>query len=215
MNLSRAEFDARYAAGTLKVAFIGMSNIGKSYTAMRLATKYDFSLIEVDKIIWENLDHDSMDAFAEWQGHPYTDGYAEREKHSISLETEATRKALRTDRHNPMIDTTGSVIYTDEDVLKALRNEFYVVYIEAMEDHLERLKVQYFKQPKPLVWAGHYEKLDGMTETESILECYPKLLASRGLAYAEQADTTLPSTMILNPDVNIEDIFTALKPAAE
>jgi len=214
MKLSRAEFDARYAAGTLKVAFIGMSNIGKSYTAMRLATKYDFSLIEVDKIIWENLGHDSMDAFAEWQGHPYTDGYAEREKHSIALETEATRKALKTDGHNPMIDTTGSVIYTDEDVLKYLRQNYYIVYIEAMEDHLERLKVQYFKHPKPLVWAGHYEKLEGKTKIESILECYPKLLTSRGKAYAQQADATVSSTMILNPDVKIENIFEALKPTA-
>jgi len=214
MKLSRAEFDARYAAGTLKVAFIGMSNIGKSYTAMRLATKYDFSLIEVDKIIWENLGHDSMDAFAEWQGHPYTDGYAEREKHSIALETEATRKALKTDCHNPMIDTTGSVIYTDEDVLKYLRQNYYIVYIEAMEDHLERLKVQYFKHPKPLVWAGHYEKLEGKTKIESILECYPKLLTSRGKAYAQQADATVSSTMILNPDVKIENIFEALKPTA-
>lgn len=212
MKLSRAEFDARYAAGTLKVAFIGMSNIGKSYTAMRLATKYDFSLIEVDKIIWKNLGHDSMDAFAQWQGHPYTDGYAEREKHSIALETEATRKALKTTKHNPMIDTTGSVIYTDDHVLKLLSQNYYVVYIEAMREHLERLKVQYFKQPKPLIWAGHYKKLEGKTETESILEAYPELLTSREKAYAQQADITLPSTMILNPDVSIEDIFEALKP---
>lgn len=213
MQITRAEFDARYAAGTLKVAFIGMSNIGKSYTAMRLATKYDFSLIEVDKIIWENLGHNSMDAFAEWQGHPYTDGYVEREKHSIALETQATRKALSTDKRNPMIDTTGSVIYTDKDVLETLQKEFYVVYIEAMEDHLERLKVQYFKQPKPLVWAGHYKKIEDKTKTESILECYPKLLASRAVAYAGHADVTLPSTQILNPNVSIEEIFEALKPA--
>jgi len=212
MDLSRAEFDSRYALGTLKVAFIGMSNIGKSYTAMRLATKYDFSLIEVDKIIWENLGHDSMDAFAEWQGHPYTEGYDDREKHSISLESNATRNALKTARHNPMIDTTGSVIYTDADVLEALSKEYYVVYIEAMEDHIERLKTQYFKHPKPLVWAGHYEKLKGKTETESILECYPKLLTSRGKAYAKHANVTLPSTMILNPDISIEDIYEALKP---
>ena len=212
MKLSRAEFDARYAAGNLKIAFIGMSNIGKSYTAMRLATKYDFTLIEVDKIIWENLGHDSMDAFAQWQGHPYTDGYAERETHSISLESEATRKALTTQARNPIIDTTGSVIYTDADVLEAIRKDYLIVYIEAMEDHIERLKVQYFKQPKPLVWAGHYEKLKGKTETESILECYPKLLASRGKAYAKHADVTLPSTMILNANVSIADIFETIKP---
>ena len=215
MKLSRAEFDAYYAAGTLKIAFIGMSNIGKSYTAMRLATKYDFSLIEVDKIIWENLGHDSMDAFAQWQGHPHTDGYAERERHSIALETDATRKALKTPKRNPIIDTTGSVIYTDDDVLKLLRQNYYVVYIEAMKDHVERLKVQYFKHPKPLIWAGHYEKLEGKTETESILDCYPKLLSSRAKAYRQLADITLPSTFILNLEISVEDIFEALKPTVK
>jgi len=212
MQLSRSEFEGRYAAGTLKIAFIGMSNIGKSYTAMRLATKYDFNLVEVDKLIWENLGHDSMDAFAAWQGHPYTGGYGEREAHSISLETRATRKALTTQKRNPVIDTTGSVIYTDKDVLQSLTKSFYVVYIQAVAEHLERLKVQYFQQPKPLIWAGHYQKLDGLTETESILECYPALLKTRGKAYAALADMTLPSTMILNANVNIDDIFRALHP---
>ena len=136
MKLTKAEFAERYAKGTLKIAFIGMSNIGKSYTALRLATRYEFNLIEVDKIIWENLGHDSMEAFAQWQGHPYTHGYSEREKESIALESQATRAALNTQEQNPMIDTTGSVIYVDQDVLKKLKQDYYVVYIEAMQDHI-------------------------------------------------------------------------------
>ncbi len=213
MKLTRAEFAERYAKGTLKIAFIGMSNIGKSYTATRLANHYNFSLIEVDKIIRENLGHDSMDAFAKWQGHPYTEGYSEREHHSIALETQATLTAITTNQKNPVIDTTGSVIYTDKAGLKKLRETCYVVYIEAMEDHIEQLKIQYFKHPKPLVWAGHYKTIEGLTETESILECYPKLLESRASSYAVHADVTLPSTTILNPDVSIEDIYEALQPS--
>ena len=213
MKLTRSDFTKRYEAGTLKLAFIGMSNIGKSYTAIRLATHYKFNLIEVDKIIWENLGHDSMDAFAKWQGHPYTDNYTKRERHSIKLETEATRNAIRTLKKNPIIDTTGSVIYTDKSVLKELSDNYYVVYIQAMEDHIERLKVQYFKHPKPLVWAGHYQKLDGLTEKESILACYPNLLSARAKAYADLANITLPSTTILNPKMSIENIYEKLKPA--
>ena len=213
MKLTRSDFTKRYEAGTLKLAFVGMSNIGKSYTAMRLATHYKFNLIEVDKIIWENLGHDSMEAFAEWQGHPYTENYTKRERHSIKLETEATRKAIRTPKQNPILDTTGSVIYTNESVLNELRENYYVVYIQAMEDHIERLKIQYFKHPKPLIWAGHYQKLDGLSEEESILACYPKLLSARARAYASLADVTLSSTTILNPKITIEDIFEKLKPA--
>lgn len=213
MKLTRSEFTQRYEDGALKIAFIGMSNIGKSYTALRLATHYAFNLIEVDKIIWENLGHNSMEAFAKWQGHPYTEGYSERESHSIALETEATRKAIGTTKKNPILDTTGSVIYTDTGVLNELRNNFYMVYIEAMEDHVERLKVQYFNHPKPLVWAGHYEKKDGLTEKQSIMVCYPELLSARAKAYAALADVTLPSSTILNPEVSIEDIYEQLKPA--
>ena len=213
MKLTKAEFAERYAKGTLKIAFIGMSNIGKSYTALRLATRYEFNLIEVDKIIWENLGHDSMEAFAQWQGHPYTQGYSERERESIALESQATRAALNTQEQNPMIDTTGSVIYVNQDVLKKLKQDYYVVYIEAMQDHVERLKVQYFKHPKPLIWAGHYKKIDGLSESESILQCYPKLLESRAESYAKLADVTLPSTMILNADVSIENIYAALEPS--
>ena len=213
MKLTKAEFAERYAKGALKIAFIGMSNIGKSYTALRLATHYEFKLIEVDKIIWENLGHDSMEAFAQWQGHPYTQGYSERERESIALESQATRAALNTQEQNPMIDTTGSVIYVDQDVLKKLKQDYYVVYIEAMQDHIGRLKVQYFKHPKPLIWAGHYKKIDGLSESESILQCYPKLLESRAKSYAKLADVTLPSTMILNADVSIENIYAALEPS--
>ena len=212
MKLTKAEFAERYAKGALKIAFIGMSNIGKSYTALRLATRYEFNLIEVDKIIWENLGHDSMEAFAQWQGHPYTQGYSERERESIALESQATRAALNTQELNPMIDTTGSVIYVDQDVLKKLKQDYYVVYIEAMRDHIERLKAQYFKHPKPLIWAKHYKKIAGLSESESILQCYPKLLESRAKSYAKLADVTLPSTMILNADVSIENIYSALEP---
>jgi len=72
MQLSRAEFESLYKDGTLRVALIGMSNIGKSYTGMRLATDYDMSLIEVDKLIWQELGQGSMDDFAAWQGQPYS-----------------------------------------------------------------------------------------------------------------------------------------------
>ena len=214
MQLSRAEFEARYAAGTLRIALIGMSNIGKSYTGMRLATDYDFSLIEVDKLIWEELGQGSMDDFAKWQGQPYSDGYAAREAESIALETKATAKALKSQSRNPLLDTTGSVIYTDETVLNALKSEYYVVHIRASNDAIKRLKIQYFEQPKPLIWAGHYRAIEGKTPDQSILDCYPNLLASRAKAYSAAADHTLKSSFILNPDIGIADIYEALKPAA-
>jgi shikimate kinase len=211
MILTRSQFDAAYAAGTLKIAFIGMSNIGKSYSAMRLATDYDFTLIEVDRLIWNELGETDMDAFAAWQGQPYSDGYKDRERQSIALETRATRESLKTQARNPILDTTGSVIYTDPEMLSCLREDWYVVYIEAADAHLERLKQQYFAHPKPLAWNGYYQKHEGLSEEESLMASYPALLSSRAAAYAALADHTVSSVDILTPET--QDLFDLIKPS--
>lgn len=210
MKLSRAEFDRRYQSGTLKVALIGMSNIGKSYSGMRLATDYDFTLIEVDRLIWDALGETDMDAFAAWQGQPYSEGYEERERHSLALESDATRQSLLTPARNPLLDTTGSVIYTEPAVLEAIQKDWFTVYIKAAPEHLDRLKSQYFAQPKPLAWHGHYQRRAGMSETESLLASYPDLLAARAEDYAALADRTISSIDILTDDT--QALFNRIKP---
>lgn len=213
MYLSAAEFERRFADGNLRIALIGMSNIGKSYTGMRLATAFDFELIEVDKLIREELGHDDMEAFAAWQGQPYSDGYEAREAESRALESAATLKALDWSCGNAILDTTGSVIYTDKSVQEALAKEWFIIHISASADAVDRLKTQYFKQPKPLMWNGHYHCEPRQSPDAAILESYPKLLASRAKDYAALADGTIASDVILNPALTIQDIFERLKPA--
>lgn len=209
--LSRAEFDTNYKAGKLHLAFVGMSNIGKSYTATRLSKTHDFQLVEVDRLIWKELEHGSMSDFAAWQGQPYTDGYDEREAVSIALETKATEKAMAPVSGNSLLDTTGSVIYVDEKIKRRLQNTFLIVHIAAGAEDLERLKDDYFALPKPLVWRGYYKKLEGKNEEESILACYPKLLSSRKTAYETLADVTLPSSFVLNKETSMDDVFNAIR----
>lgn len=211
MKLNRAEFERRYASGDLKLALIGMSNIGKSYSGMRLATHYDFTLIEVDRLIWDALGETDMDAFAAWQGQPYSEGYDDRERQSMAMESDATRQSLTTPARNPLLDTTGSVIYTDTDVLEQIRDAWFTVYIEAAPEHLDRLKSQYFAQPKPLAWHGHYRKRDALNETESLLASYPDLLAARADDYRALADQTISSVDILTEDAAA--LFDLVKPA--
>lgn len=212
MKLSRSEFETRYNSGKLRLAFIGMSNIGKSYTAKRVADRFKFTLVEVDKLIWEELGHDDMASFAEWQGQPYSKGYSEREEKSISLETAATRKALRINASNTILDTTGSVIYTGNTILKELSCTHYVVYIQATEDALERLKLQYFQQPKPLIWKSYFEQGPGQSDKDAVLASYPNLLKARAESYDALADNVLSSEYILDTAVSVEDIFESLKP---
>lgn len=210
MKLTRNDFEQHYAAGTLKLALIGMSNIGKSYSGMRLATQFDFTLIEVDRLIWDALGETDMDAFAAWQGQPYSEGYAARERQSIAMESDATAKSLTTTARNPLLDTTGSVIYTDAAVLNQIRKDWFTVYIEAAPEHLERLKSQYFAQPKPLAWHGHYRAREGLSETESLLASYPDLLAARDNEYRALADHTISSRDILTDDTHA--LFNRIKP---
>ena len=213
MKLSRDEFERRYAEGELRIALVGMSNIGKSYTGMRIATQYDFKLIEVDKLIWEALGQSSMADFAAWQGQPYSEGYADREAKSIALESDATAKAIAAISGNAILDTTGSVIYTEKKVQEKLISDWYIVHISASVEAVELLKTQYFKHPKPLIWNGHYACKADQTPDEAIMDCYPTLLKSRAAAYAEMADAMIESDLILDPEQPIETIFEALKPA--
>jgi shikimate kinase len=222
MQISRGEFDDKYSKGTLHLAFIGMSNIGKSYTAARLTQSHNFDLIEVDRLIWEELQHGSMADFAKWQGQPYTDGYAAREAVSVNLETKAMHKAIsgteKTGSVNSLLDTTGSVIYIAPEELSRLKDGFLIVHIAAEQSDIDRLKSEYFARPKPLVWRGHYRPQDGMTREESVLACYSGLLAARKTAYEALADLTLESSFVLSrrvtPDMIFEKIRGELSPSA-
>lgn len=211
MKLTKAEFDTHYTAGDLRLAFVGMSNIGKSYTATRLSKTHAFQLVEIDRLIWKELEQGSMADFAIWQGQPYTEGYEEREAVSIDLETRATQKAMEPSDGNTLLDTTGSVIYVEKDLLAYLKNRFLIVHISAGPEDLERLKEDYFALPKPLVWRGHYQKVDGKTQEESILECYPRLLSSRKNAYEDLADVTLSSRFVLDKATTMDAVFDAIR----
>ena len=213
MKLSREQFDARYRSGQLSIALVGMSNIGKSFAAKRLAAKFHFERIEIDRAIWEHLGHDDMEALAQWQGQPYSAGYAEREEHLISVEASALRSAMDSQSENPLLDTAGSVVYAGDAVLRRLVSQFYVVYIEASDGDLERLMTMYFERPKPLVWAGHFDGQDGRSYEESILKCYPSLLEARESAYRALADKRLSSSLVLDPKTDDDGLFEALKPA--
>ena len=211
MQLTRAQFDQRYRSGDLNIAFIGMSNIGKSYTASRLSKSHDFKLTEVDKLIWEELGEQSMADFARWQGQPYSEGYAEREAKSIALETHATRKALATADGNQLLDTTGSVIYIDDDVLRALKDQWLIVHIKAEARDIDRLKTDYFDLPKPLIWRDKFVRDTSLSEQDNIRACYDGLLQSRKTAYAALADVTLTSSFILDADKSMDVIFDAIR----
>jgi len=212
MKLSSKQFLKRLGEKDINIAFVGMSNIGKSVTAKRFAKAHKLKLLEVDQMIWKRLGHDSMEEFAEWQGHPYEEGYQEREALSIEMENHATENGLNKAKGNAVLDTTGSVIYINPALRRRIKETCYVVHIKAETSDLERLKWDYYDNPKPLIWGRQFREKPGLSDRENIMESYPRLLMSRAKEYAAMADQTVSSRFVLDPDLTDDDLLLAIMP---
>jgi shikimate kinase len=179
-QLTPAEFDAHVKAGTFRLAFVGMSNAGKSYRSRALRDELR-----------------DMDAISAWLGLPTSDGYAEREAEYLRLENLATRKAaMETGGKNLVFDTTGSVAHLEPSTLKLLKENCLVVHLDFGEESLEEVMDRFFKKPKPVAWAGYLTREAGESEEESIRRSYPKLLADRLAAYRRLAHVNIPAASV-------------------
>lgn len=206
MKLSPSEIQNRYLSGNLKIALLGMSNIGKSHFAARLAHDFGFQSVEVDQLIQSKLGQDSMDDHAKWLGQPYSDGYAARETRAMELEGSAIQDAMTLCQTsgNAVLDAPGSAIYADDDILNKLKSGFWLIYIEASSDDLKRLKQLYMSSPKPLIWKDSYDSSLGTTQDEAVLASYPHLLSQRAKIYERLADITLPAEPLFSGEFDIK-----------
>ena len=76
--LTKSEFDAHIANKTLRLAFVGMSNVGKSYRSKILRDESGFDWYQVDKEIMKSLGFSSMEEVSKWLGLPHAVTYQER-----------------------------------------------------------------------------------------------------------------------------------------
>ncbi len=192
--VSREEFKKRRASGTCTIALIGMSGMGKTHWAQKLAEE-GFAHMCCDEMIAERIAglpslhiHD----LAAWMGKPYEDGYAEREREYLRLEEEVTREALSRDNGNKVVDTTGSVIYLPETLRAQLKEQSLVVYLQESPDRIAELFAEFVRNPKPVVWGDQFSQQEGESGEEALKRCYPSLLQFRSRQYAACADVTLP-----------------------
>lgn len=193
MKLSPQAVRTRYEGGSLKIALLGMSNIGKSHFAHQLQSQFGFSVIEVDAAIQKRLGETSMSAHAAWLGQPYSDGYAQREAKAVQLESEATSNAIDgcLALGNAVLDAPGSMIYIEDNVLARLKSEFLCIYLEANSSDIDRLKSLYYTEPKPLIWNDNYDSKLAVNPDEAVMASYENLLAKRSQIYSALADLTL------------------------
>ena len=185
--LTRAEYDAHIADNSLRIAFVGMSNVGKSFRSKVLRDQFGFDWYQVDKEIIKSLGFTGMEEIARWLGLPSAATYKERERVYLDSEAKHTKvDFIDTDR-NLVFDTTGSVIYLEKPTTEWLKENCLIVNLEAGEEYIETMIQKFFEKPRPVVWNGMYAQKKGESEKCTLERCFPALLRDRLKKYRAMA----------------------------
>lgn len=187
----------------MRLSLIGMSGSGKSHWSVRLAES-GFHRFCCDEMIARNLtaeltraDGTVMD-LGEWMGFPYEPNYKEREARYLTHEIEVldeifgyVANSAGDFGENIVVDTTGSVIYTGETVLKKMCLYTTVVHFSTPPAVQKRMLEVYKAQPRPILWRDLFSKEPDEAEEKALARCYPELLSSRERLYEKWADVTI------------------------
>lgn len=192
--LTQSEFEKHLENKTLRLAFVGMSNAGKSYRARVLQNDCDFMWYNIDGEIQKTLGLKSMEEISEWLGYPNNPTYPERERAYLEAENKHTMiDFLDTHGKNLVSDSTGSVIYLKEHTHNWLEENCLLVNIEVDKNSTEKLITKYFDNPKPLIWSGFFKQNEGESQNEALSLCYPKLLLNRLEKYRQMSHLNIPA----------------------
>jgi hypothetical protein len=187
----------------LRLALIGMSGSGKSHWAKNLAA-LGCSTVCCDDQIEARLapvlnagGFSGINGVAAWMGWPDSPDYPEREAQYLTEEIAVLDEVLSGLENDPtrelVLDTTGSVISTGNHTLHRLRLQMTVVYLAASDEELQLLIQRYLKDPKPVLWQGAFQPHPGETPHQTVVRCYPFLIAARRQSYEALAHLTLPT----------------------
>ncbi|MEN9561112.1 MAG: hypothetical protein RIQ56_385 [Candidatus Parcubacteria bacterium] len=199
-NLRPEEFDTHVRNNTLRLAFVGMSNVGKSFRARTLQSA-GFFWYQVDDEIQKELQFSDMSELSSWLGYPNSSTYAERERRYLELEAKYTKAAAtKVYDQNLIFDTTGSVIHLDQGTLEALREHTLLVHLEADETQKEALIEKFFKEPKPVAWSGYFTIRKEESVDQALRRSYPNLLHARLKKYRDLAHLTIPAAAFYDTD---------------
>jgi len=187
------------APGVEPLCLVGMSGVGKSFWARRLADEAGLVVHDCDAEIGRGLSslvsiapgQEPVHALGLWMGMPWTAGYAEREARYLALEEEVTREGIGRMEPGHVLDTTGSVVYLPDPLLTELRARCRVVHLRAPEARREAMLARYLEEPKPVVWAGAFRAREGEAPQAALPRAYAELLAIRDRRYAALAHVTL------------------------
>lgn len=190
MIITQEEFMRRFREGNLHIAFVGMSNIGKSFRSKQLKEKMGFERRSIDHEIGDVLGLTSMNQISKWMGYPFDPQYKKAEKEYLALEEKLTKKPPQKGK-NTILDSTGSIIYTSPELLKYIQKKYLVIYLSCPDSLTEKMIGSFFRRIKPVIWGDMFQKKEGETNEEALKRCYPKLLKYRSKKYESLGDITI------------------------
>jgi hypothetical protein len=191
-----------------RLALIGMSGSGKSFWTKKLAAA-GWRSVCCDDLIEQRLaprlaagGYSGINGVAAWMGWPNSGTYVQREaeylaeeigvmdeflnsleKETSGLEKETSGLGKDSSGTPIVLDTTGSVIYAQNNVLMRLRRQMTVVHLANTEKEQRMLVERYLNDPKPVLWRGTFHVKDQETPRETVARCYPLLIAGRRKSY--------------------------------
>ena len=186
----------------VNLALIGMSGAGKSYWSKKME-KSGFRRYSCDNLIAERLGSElgnkgkSTLNLAKWMGAPYSDGYLEAESLYLKLEEEVLTFICNELENSSLqdepvvVDTTGSLIYLNTDLLNRLRKLVRTVHLTLPVQKHKELFETYLLEPKPLIWKGKYLPLESESQQKTLRRCYSELLTFRNERYTLISDCDL------------------------
>ena len=201
----------------LKLSFIGMSGTGKSHWAQKLAGA-GFRVIGIDDQIEKKLAPElaavgvrGIGGVAAWMGWPDQPTYRERERKYLEYEIKSMSEALdeiqASGEGGIILDTTGSVSYTGEQICRRMQNLTTVVYLATSRAEQEHLIARYLSDPKPVLWGDRFVPLPGESTQEAIARCYPELIAHRKKLYEHYAHRVVPMDYLRDANLSAREFL--------
>ncbi len=194
-------FEQDLKRGRLLLSIVGMSNVGKTFWSNKLS-KIGFQHVNCDDRIEDEirpelkkLGYKGIADMAKWLGQPYDKQFRTNQKKYLDLEIKTMQEVFdefEKGVQNMIIDTTGSVIYTGEEMCTKLKRSSIIIYIEATPEMKAKMFKNFIKHPKPLIWGKSFDKNKGESNVNSLERCYPKLLEYRSSFYNRYADVVIP-----------------------
>jgi shikimate kinase len=203
------------------LAFIGMSGTGKTFWSKRFAAA-GRHMVSCDDLIGRRLaehlpngDRAGINDLAAWMGWPDSATYAARESQYLAEEIGALDEVLTGVEQHPeeslILDTTGSVIYTGNNLLRRMRRDLTVVYFAATKAEEQLLIERYLSDPKPVLWRGAFRAKPGEPPHDTVARCYPALIAARRQSYEALAHVTLPVAELRAASFDVESFAVEIR----